>query len=119
MTSDSSSTHHEMPEQDADPRLSTETGIFFHDSENESVGTGPTPLGIAWFGIVITAACYPVLLGCGYMVYSLVVYGPVTLPKNVVGEVVSLLTIISVYGLVYGSIMNLLVFSNLIKFHGY
>ena len=91
------------PEPESKPNL---RAAWEHRGDPESKPESPvTPLGIAWFGIVLAAACYPIVITIISVVYSMVAYGVVRLPVHVIGMAVMFLTISFIIGMIYGAVM--------------
>lgn len=108
MTSDSRDTDSDMTEKDADSRLRNErpTDYYAWDPKIETE-LPPTALGIAWSGIVLAAACYPIVVEFIQLGWMTIAYGSGSFSPDMLGRMLGLSMVSLITGLVYGIIMSI------------
>ena len=100
MNSDLPKTNQDIAEQKPEPPLKSEPRGAWGEPQEP-----PTPLGIAWFGVVLAAACYPIVVAGFMLVHALLTNGLLRLPAEVIGMGAMFLVFGCMIALTYGAIM--------------
>ena len=61
-------------------------------------------LGTAWLGVVVAAACYPIVVGSVSAIYSWLVYGQAGIHTSEIGMLIFVWVISFIFGSIFGSI---------------
>ena len=98
----------EVTEQVVGPRPKPARRVAWeYDGDPKTkVKLAPTALGLVWSGIVLAAACYPIVVGTGLTVWLTLLFGLVPVSLEGILSLAFFLFIGFVVGLIYGIIMS-------------